>query len=363
MLYILYMNLFGKGFIGVRKKVFAQIQTFEKNFEKVFYTIYSGQMMHLLSGDTVLEKELALTWQECHSLIVKWITKYGISKTYIRYVCADRWFLQFLKEQKEKGILSVLEFPTIPYEGELSNKRVLTEDMYYRGQMSEYIEKCTTYSDFDKVFEIPCIPLVNGVDIEKHPLRRPKKSKEAIVLLAVASMAKWHGYERVIEGMAEYYRGNGEKKNIIFKLVGEGPEISRYKNLVHHYGLESHVEFWGQLEGEELNRQYDEADMAVGSLGMYKTGLEQGAPIKMREYCARGIPFLYGYKDLGFEGKEDYVMCLPNNSEKIDMQKVLEFYKRLSDDTSLIYRMREDAMRRFTWDGILKPVVEYFQEH
>ena len=98
MLYILYIDLYSMGFIGVRKKVSAQIRAFQKKLEKVYYTVYSGQMIHLLSFDgTVLEKELALTWKECHKVILGWIAEYEISKTYIRYAFADKWLIQFLQ--------------------------------------------------------------------------------------------------------------------------------------------------------------------------------------------------------------------------------------------------------------------------
>lgn len=360
MLYIVYMDLYGKGYTGVRKKVLAQIRAFSRSFEKVFYTIYSGQMMHLLLDDTILEKELALTWQECHRVVMKWILKYDISKTYIRCGSADRWFVQFLKEQKERRIVSILEFPTVPYDGELSNKRIITEDLYYREKMVNYADRCTAYADFDDVFGIPCIPLFNGIDIEEHPVRPSRKKDGNIVLLAVAYMAKWHGYERVIEGMAQYYMEN-DRKNIRLKLVGEGPELARYKSLVRKYGLEAQVEFCGELVGEELNRQYAESDIALGSLGLYKKGIERGAPIKLREYCSRGIPFIYGYEDTGFKGNEVFLMHVSNNSEIINMQAVIAFYEKISKDFEIRAKMRETALQRFTWDTILAPVINYYK--
>lgn len=361
MLYILYIDLYSMGFIGVRKKVSAQIRAFQKKLEKVYYTVYSGQMIHLLSFDgTVLEKELALTWKECHKVILKWIAEYEISKTYIRYAFADKWLIQFLQAQKEKNICSVMEFPTIPYEGELSNKRVLLEDQHYREKMADYIELCTTYSDFDDVFGIPCIPLQNGVDIEEHPLRKCRKRSGKIVLLAVAYMAGWHGYERVIEGMAQYYRMGGER-NIVFRLVGGGPEIGKYRGLAEECGLEQRIEFCGELEGKELDKQYDESDLAVGSLGLYKKGLEQGAPIKLREYCSRGIPFIYGYRDTGFRGDEEYLLNLPNKDEEIDMQPVIAFYEKTVENPEIVSKMRETARKHFTWDSILEPVISFYK--
>lgn len=359
MLYIVYVNLFDRGYFGIKKKIFAQIKVFEKEFGNVYYTTYCGQIMYLMLNGQIVEKSLALTKKECNRLLALWIEKYSISKTYIRYAYSDLWFINYLEWQKKKGIKSVLEFPTIPYDKELSNKRLIAEDKYYRRELSKFVSQCTTFSDFDEVFGIPCIPLLNGVDIDKNPMRRYRKPDGNIVLLAVASMAKWHGYERVIEGLAAYYKENGER-NILFKLVGEGPETSKYRNMVKSFGLEQYVEFCGKIEGKELDRQYDEADIAVGTLGMYKIEYKRGAPIKLREYCARGIPFIYAYEDLGFNGNERYLINFPNNNEKLNMQDIIEFYEKVKEDKMLIYEMHNIAKDTFTWSGILKPIIKYF---
>lgn len=362
MLYIVYVDLlYDRGLIGIKKKILAQINVFSKVYEKVFYTVYCGQMMYLLLDDEIIEKEIALTKQDCNNCILEWIDKYKITKTYIRYNYADKWFLQFLEGQKNRGIVSVLEFPTIPYDGELSNKRVIAEDKFYRKEMLNYIDKCTTYGDYDKVFGISCCPLLNGVDIEQFEVRKQtdKKQEDGIVLIAVASMAKWHGYERIIEGLADYYKGN-IKRQIILKLVGEGSETDRYRNIVKTNGLESYVYLCGKLEGEELNRLYNEADIAVGTLGMYKVGVNQGAPIKLREYCIRGLPFIYGYNDTGLNGDEYFAMRVPNNKENINMNKVLEFYDEVIKHENCAKEIRAYAEQKYSWDVILKPVIEYF---
>ncbi len=362
LLYIVYVGLFGKRDVGIKKKILGQVESFSRNFKRVFYTVYSGQIMYLMSENNVIEQEIAITKKDCNRIILNWIDKYNISKKYIRYDYADKWFIQFLKKQKEKGVVSVLEFPTIPYDNELSNKRLISEDKYYREKMSGYINQCTTYSNYNEVFGIPCIPLLNGIDIDKNPMRTCREADGSIVLLAVASMEKWHGYERVIEGMAEYYKGNGER-NILFKLVGEGPETDKYKNMVKNYGLGQHVEFCGKLEGKELDRQYDEADIAVGVLGAYKKNVTfQGAPIKTSEYCSRGIPFIYGYHDTGLEGNEYYALDVPNDEKGIDINEVIKFYGSINSFQTCAEEMHSSAVKRYTWDVILEPVVSFFDK-
>lgn len=361
MIYIILVDLFSKGYIGIKKKVFAQIKVFEKRFSPVYYTSHSGQMVYLMSDGKILEKELAITKQECNQWILEWIKKYGIQRTYIRYNMSDKWFIEFIKELKGKNVKSVLEFPTIPYDAEISNNRVRIEDQYYREQLAAYLEQCTTYLNCDTVFGIPCIPLINGVDLEEYPVHNIRKPDGTIVLIAVAAMSYWHGYERVIEGMADYYAKNGTV-NIILRLVGEGTETDKYLQLTEKYQLQEHVELLGRIEGEKLNRLYDEADIAIGVLGLYKKNMTYATPIKSGDYCARGIPFVYGYDDGGFSGEESYVLKVSNDSQPINMKEIIDFYNQLKKHNFYVDDMRNYASQKYTWDIILEQVMEYYTE-
>lgn len=361
MIYIVLADLFSKGYIGIKKKIFAQMKVFAKSFGCIYYTSYSGQMMYLMSNGKIIEKELALTKEECNNLVLKWMQKYAIHKAYIRYNLSDKWFVEFVKGLKEKNVTTVLEFPTIPYDGEISNKRVRVEDCYYREQLSDYIERCTTYAKYNSVFGIPCIPLLNGVDLDEYPIHNVRKPDGTIVLIAVATMNKWHGYERIIEGMAGYYADNGIE-NIILRLVGEGTESDKYRQLVKRYKLQEHVEFLGRLEGEELNRQYDNADIAIGTLAMYKINIIYASPIKLGEYCTRGIPFVYGYEDCGFSGEEEFALKVSNDSSPVDMKELVEFYDRMKEHNFYVEQLRKHACEKYTWESILKEVVEYYQD-
>jgi len=360
MIYIALCDLFAKNFIGIKKKISAQTKVFVRNFGRTYYTSYSGQMLYLMSEEKILEKELAITKQECYKAILKWLQKYRIQRAYIRYELSDKWGVEFFKELKMRGIVFVLEFPTIPYDEELSNKRVKIEDKFYREQLADYVEQCTTYSNYDSVFGIPCISLLNGVDLDQHPVHKIRTPDGKIVLIAVATMNKWHGYERVIKGLADYYANNGTQ-NIIFRLVGEGPESDKYYQLVEQYKLQGHVEFLGSLEGRGLDSLYDKVDIAIGTLATYKMKVVSAAPIKLRDYCARGIPFIYAYDDLSFSGKEEYALKISNNNRPVDMKEVIDFYNRIKQNGFFVDEMRKYISENCTWDVILEKVVDYYK--
>ncbi len=200
MLYVTYNNINTNAFIGIKKKILAQCRAFQRAFGIVYYTIYSGQMMYLLQNGRIVEKDFADTKKACNEVLLQWIVKLNIKRVYIRYNLSDIWFVEFLKNLKIKNVKCILEFPSYPYESEGWRKHAI-EDDYYRVQLHQYVDCCTTYSNCSTVLDIPCITLVNGVDIDEQQEKKYRKKDGSIILLAVASMAKWHGYERVIHGI------------------------------------------------------------------------------------------------------------------------------------------------------------------
>lgn len=357
MLYITYYNI--NLTIGIKKKIMAQCRVFQKVLGKTYYTMYAGQMMYLLQEEQIVDKEFASTQKMCNEVLLQWIGKYDIDQVYIRYDLSDIWFIKFLKALKDRSIKCVLEFPTFPYDGEGWGRRPI-EDNYYREQIHQYIDCCTTYSNYNTVFEIPCITLVNGVNIEEQPPKKYRKPDGSIILAAVATMSKWHGYERVIQGMYNYY-SNGGQRNIIFNVVGDGDQIQYYKKIVDEYQLCEHVAFHGQLSGTKLDDIYDNSDIAIGSLGFYKINLYSNAPIKLREYCARGIPFVYGYDDISFSENNYFAYRISNDATLVDIKKIIEFYETVYDGRDFIKDMREYTLRYLTWDKILQPVIDYLK--
>lgn len=347
--------------IGIRKKMQAQYRVFKKAFGEAYYTLYRGQMMHLYRENILLEKELAFTKGECNTVIKDWIERYNISKVYVRHYSADRQELLFYQYLNEKDIRVAVEFPTVfpAYQGIIDSKVVTAEDTYYKNRMHEYVRCCTAYQPMEKVYGIPCIPLVNGVDIDEQPQKKSRKADGRIVLLVVATYTKWHGHERVIEGMHRYY-ADGGKREIIFNIVGSGGQLNYYESLVEEYRLQGHVNFCGVLSGEKLDEIYDASDIAIGDLGIYKVGLKSGAPIKEREYCARGIPFIYGHDDMSFGKDNYYARQVSNDETPIDMQMVINFYNEMYDGREFAKDMRQYALLNLTWNKILQPVIDYY---
>lgn len=349
--------------IGVKKKIYAQVRVFKKHFPRCLITYYAYGMAYLLEDGCVVEKEIALSRAECFQYYRNWIKKYHCRWVYMRCLIPATYdYLLFLRGMKKTGVSIVLEYPTYPYDNEVKNEDILREDREYRGEIRNFVSMATTYAKGETVYGIRTIPLQNGVDLQENPVHMMRKKGTNIRMLAVAGFALYHGFERALEGLHKYYQNPGIY-DFYFYMVGEGAEKRNYIRLVKEYGLEQYVEFCGFKTGTELDWYYDNADIGIAPLGMYKSGIVSATPIKTREYCSRGLPFVYGYEDDGFTGREPYVRKVSNSPEPLDMNEIIELYEATAENKSILDTMRSYTERNFTWDILLKDVVAYMKKN
>lgn len=114
-------------------------------------------------------------------------------------------------------------------------------------------------------------------------------------------MHPWHGFDRVIAGMANYYRTHTDTHDykVYLNIVGFGvPElVDSYKKDVAKHQLEKYIIFHSALYGKELDAVFEQSDMGIGSLARHRSGIDKIKTLKNREYAARGIPFVYSETD------------------------------------------------------------------
>ena len=286
---------------------------------------------------------------------------------YIRKYIIDFWFLQNLKEIKRinPDIKILLEIPTYPYDMEwnrLLDKTMLWKEKHNREKMEAYVDRIITLTKDSSIFGIPTIKISNGIDTDDYTVvKKIKDGSATLILIGVALVSKWHGYDRIIRGLKEYYQCHVNMK-VIFWIVGDGPVLQELQSLVQSYNLEEYVLFKGKATGRELENLYNKADIAVGSLGFYRIGLEQGSSLKLREYCAKGIPFIKANFDEQFDQENfKYMLTFPNDDSLIDINKIIEFYEIINNDLNVQQRMHIFAEEHLTWEQQMRAIKEYLE--
>ena len=183
----------------------------------------------------------------------------------------------------------------------------------------------------------------------------------SIHLIGVAEVHYWHGYDRLIAGLGEYYKNNLNPKQIFFHIVGGvapnemfgSQHAPGFSVLMDQYGIRDKVVFHDQLFGEELNKVFNQSCFAIGSLARHRSGITTIKTLKNREYATRGIPFIYSEQDSDFDQQPYILKAIPDESP-IDIQQILDFidHNRFSPD-----EIRK-TVENLSWKIQMKRVID-----
>ena len=99
--------------------------------------------------------------------------------------------------------------------------------------------------------------------------------------------------------------------------------------------------------------------MGASKLGCYRRGLQACSSLKAREYCAKGLPFLYTYEDSIENEQVDFALQVSNDDTPINMDEVIQFVRRCRLNRELSEKEREFARSHFDWEAILKRVLDF----
>jgi len=277
--------------------------------------------------------------------------------------------LNALKKLREENKIIFYEIPTFPWKEEAKknfNKISYCMDVLSYGKLLKLVDYVPAiYNDsatLSKIEKKKFIKISNGISAKNIKLKRNKKNDNTINFVSVAFTAKWHGYDRIIKGLYEYYKTNPEKE-IYYHCVGEGSDLENLKTLVRELSLEKYVIFHGIKTGEDLDKVVDECDIAFGSLANHRKRLYADSALKNREYCARGIPFVIASDDQDFSETFPFVYRIPKDDTPVDVSQVIKWYENLiKEHPNYSMEMRRYAEENLSWDAKMKPVIEKIKE-
>lgn len=204
----------------------------------------------------------------------------------------------------------------------------------------------------------PHVTLGNGIHVDAVPMKNSFPFCGSHVhLVCVSNVSKWHGLDRLIQGMSTY---RGEWK-IHLHVVGSGEELPVIKKMVKDLSLNDAVFFYGPLQGKELDEMFNRCDIGVGTLGIHRKGLHEASTLKAREYCARGIPFIEGTSDLDFPPGFPYILPIPADESPVDITAVIRFAEMIYADLSFSIKMREYALHSLDWSVKAVKLKEFLE--
>jgi len=355
---------------GISKKILYQISALKEcgmSVELSYMQIDENGFHKRVCGDTIIEnygngtRSKFLKWFQFESL-TNYIIDNEIMFVYIRsFYNVNPSLLKMLRRLKEKGIKVVMEFPTYPYDSEtksgpLKYRFIFLLNRIFRNKLKGLIDRAVTFTDYEYIHGVKTIPISNGIDFKEIPLRSCNREiTDTLNMIGVAEIHYWHGFDRVIKGLGEYYKNPHDIK-VIFNIVGDGfdQDINLLHKLVSQLNLQEYVHFYGSKHGKELDTLFEQSDFGIASLARHRTNITKIKTLKTREYAARGIPFIYSEIDDDFENMP-YILKASADNTPIDIEKIAGFVKLLKLSPADI---RDTIVNKLSWKVQMQKVID-----
>jgi glycosyltransferase involved in cell wall biosynthesis len=194
------------------------------------------------------------------------------------------------------------------------------------------------------------IQVINpGLDSKKFPFTALKnKNKDRFNLISVGSLIKRKGFDTLILMMEEVVK---ENKNIILKIIGDGPQLQHLKSMVLERSLEDNIIFYGHVQHSKIKNYYRDAHLFITmsrseSWGqMYLEAMSSGLPI----ISSKNI----GSLDIVKEGEFGYLV--EQEDYQLAARKVLLLEKNRTTLEEFSDVARKQVEMKFDWENVIIP--------
>ena len=358
---------------GISKKMLAQIKGLRQNGHKVSVCYYDiatdGARCRYVDGKVIRNygngRWATLLQRMDYDCIVDYCRAQHIELVYVRcFMNASPFNIRLFRLLQSAGIRTVMEIPTYPYDKEFASLPLKYRiehifDKLFRRRLASYMDAIVTFSEEQQIFGRPTIRISNGVDFDSIPLHQPVDGNHSSLhLIGVAEVHPWHGFDRVMTGLGEYYRqtaGDSSCRKVFFHVVGGVSDVMMqgFKDILQRYDIERYVIFHGKLFGDDLTAVFNQCRFAIGSLARHRSGITVIKTLKNREYAARGLPFIYSEQDADFDG-QPYVRKVPADESPVNIRQLLDFY----DHFQLSPQEVRQTVAQLDWKTQMGNVIE-----
>lgn len=362
-----YIHFQGRTSIGVSKKIDMQMEEFRK--------LYNMREIEVATPERSLAERIVGLFPMCsirrnYSQALESID--NPTFLYVRRTVADKAYVGFFRQVKQKfpNCKIIIEIFTYPYDkddfGKWNAWPFYLKELLYRRKLKRYVDRFVTYTQDKEIFGIPTICTINGINVESVRMVQGEYHEKRLTMIAVAYMQRQHGYERIIEGMREYYQEGTPDYTVELLLVGDGPEKEKYQELVAKYRLEDYVRFYPTTSGTALDKLYDLSDVALASFGWYKVGFYgKTSALKTRECLAKGIPLISGNEVDILNDDFKYVKIFSNVPQQINIAEIIDFVENIkkehTDKQKTAQFIRQYALQNVSIESALKPITDYIE--
>lgn len=335
--------------LGVLKKIKEQADSIKCNEVAIDVVVFYKEESILLNKSDFPDYVTFVMYpysglKRVYQLFDLWrrISKFSASKNYdiiyFRNPGSSFFLYRFLKKFKYKVVLehNSKELSEI----KLRSKRPkfdIWKEIFFAKKGYKYalgnVGKATQFSVHQEIkvgYLLNLKTITNGVLVNTMVKKdnRLKKTDTSINLIFVGNIAIWHGLERLLLGIKNY---TGSFNYSLFLVGNEKVFLDILCKLKLQHLLNTKIFLTGFKAGNELDNLFNNADFAIGSLGLHRINIYNGVPLKHREYLSRGLPFIYSGKDQDIKASiSKYLFNINANESSVNFSELLNFIQDLN---------------------------------
>lgn len=205
----------------------------------------------------------------------------------------------------------------------------------------------------------PSTVIRNGISVKNVPLTAFQPFDGSVLKLGMVAgtFSPWHGIDRLIRSLKNYSGG----VKIELHLIGNvDQKIKKQKCSNDRLSIIFH----GPCYHEELDSILSKMNLGVGTLGLFEIGMDEACTLKTREYVARGLPFVIGYKDgdlVEMGPKKRFYFSCENKPSLLPIDEIIDFAR---DVTARGIKYTSEYMRCYAckyldWQIKIKQYVDF----
>lgn len=161
-------------------------------------------------------------------------------------------------------------------------------------------------------FGRPSCTIANSGDLNAFPLLSTPDSAANLRLVFMGSPGTpWHGLDRISE-LASLF------PHLLFDIIGCTTGDWREEMKAPHLTPPPNLVFHGHLTRTQYEPLLRQATAALGTFGLFRKGMDEACPLKVREYLSYGLPVIGAYRDTDIPESADYYLRLPNAATSLD---------------------------------------------
>ncbi|WP_247228801.1 hypothetical protein [Yoonia sp. F2084L] len=187
----------------------------------------------------------------------------------------------------------------------------------------------------------------NGITLSEVEVLQDERSEFDIhVAFLCGTFSSWHGLDLLVEALEQ----PAKQDRLKIHLIGHIPDVLK-ATIEQHPAFQDH----GTMEEKEYREILAKCDFSLGSLALFRKGLEEAATLKNREVLAMGLPILSGHVDTAFPD----VFAYHRKISDISLHQMIEFGEKMKHFSRLT--VRNEARQFIEKEMIMRDAVAFLE--